>query len=133
MVDAADADFRDQMRVTREVLGEIKADDVPRRLVLNKADRVDSDGLAALRAEFPEALIVSAKTPEGLRTVRDAIVAFFNAEMIEAELFVRWDQQSVVGAIHELNVLSEVHEDEGTRFKVRALASAVDRIKGVLA
>lgn len=133
VVDAADPDFRDQMRVTREVLGEIKADDVPRRLVLNKADRVDEAGLVALAAEFPDALIVSAKTPEGLKTVRDAVVAFFNGAMIEAELFVRWDQQNVVGAIHELNVLSEVHEDEGTRFMVRALASAVDRIKGLLA
>jgi GTP-binding protein HflX len=40
VVDAADRNFRSQLAVVREVLGEIGADKTPYLLILNKADRL---------------------------------------------------------------------------------------------
>ena len=59
IVDAADPVFRAQMQVTREVLEEIGAGDVPWLLVLNKIDKVAQTEREELLKEFPAALIVA--------------------------------------------------------------------------
>ncbi len=48
LVDASDPTFREQLTVTREVLGDIGAGEVPSRLVLNKRDRLTPEQLRAL-------------------------------------------------------------------------------------
>lgn len=53
IVDAADPVFRAQMQVTREVLEEIGAGDVPWILVLNKIDKVAQTEREELLKEFP--------------------------------------------------------------------------------
>src|SRR5437660_8945129 len=55
IVDAADPVFRAQMQVTREVLDEIGAGDVPWILVLNKIDHVTQAEREKLSKEFPAA------------------------------------------------------------------------------
>jgi GTPase len=79
IVDAADPVFRAQMQVTREVLDEIGAGDVPWLLVLNKIDTVVQTDREALLKEFPAARLVSAKDPADVRRVRDAIIGAFEA------------------------------------------------------
>src|SRR2546425_286885 len=74
IVDAADPVFRAQMQVTREVLEEIGAGDVPWILVLNKIDKVAQTEREELLKEFPAALLVSAKDPADVGRVRDAIL-----------------------------------------------------------
>jgi 50S ribosomal subunit-associated GTPase HflX len=70
IVDAADPVFRAQIQVTREVLDEIGAGDVPWILVLNKIDKVAQTEREELLKEFPAALLVSAKDPADVRRVR---------------------------------------------------------------
>ena len=88
VVDAADPVFRAQMQVTREVLDEIGAGDVPWILVLNKIDKVAPIEREQLLKEFPAALLVSAKDPADVSRLRDAIVGAFEADMTEADLVV---------------------------------------------
>src|SRR5678810_1175049 len=88
IVDAADPGFRAQMQVTREVLDEIGAGDVPWLLVLNKIDKVDPIEREALLKEFPAAQLVSAKDPADVHRLRDAIIGAFEAAMTEVELVV---------------------------------------------
>lgn len=133
VVDAADPAFREQYAVTRAVLADIGADDVPSLLVLNKSDKLDADALAALVAEFPDAIVGSAKTPEGLRTVRDAIVSNFERQMIDVDLVVPYDKSVLIGEIHKVIVLTESYEDNGVHYTVRAAPGAVDRLRALLA
>src|SRR5213078_1433852 len=63
IVDAADPSWEAQLAVTREVLDEIGAGDVPSTLVMNKVDRLDADMLARLRVRLPDAWFVSAHDP----------------------------------------------------------------------
>src|SRR6266702_4077938 len=88
IVDAADPVFRAQMQVTREVLEEIGAGDVPWILVLNKIDKVAQTEREELLKEFPAALLVSAKDPADVGRVRDAIIGAFEANMTEVDLVV---------------------------------------------
>ncbi|MDP2307483.1 MAG: GTPase HflX [Pseudomonadota bacterium] len=134
VVDASDPTFRAQYEVTRAVLAEIGADEVPSRLVLNKIDRVDDATRAALVEEYPNAIVLSAHDPADIVRMRDFIVAWFERDMAEIELFVPWARGAVVGEIHaHVRVITESYEDEGTRFLVRGRKEDVARLVGMLA
>jgi GTP-binding protein HflX len=132
IVDAADPAFRAQMQVTREVLDEIGAGDVPWLLVLNKIDKVAPADREALGKEFPAALLVSAKDPADVGRVREAIIGTFEADMIDVELVVPYDAGSAIGEIHKVHVLSESYEGDGVHYRVRAPKAAIDRIRAML-
>src|SRR5213078_1415759 len=61
VIDAADPAHADQIAVTREVLREIGAEELPVWLLLNKIDRVEPAGRAALADHYPAAIQLSAK------------------------------------------------------------------------
>src|SRR5256886_530752 len=94
IVDAADPVFRAQIQVTREVLEEIGAGDVPWILVLNKIDKGAQTEREELLKEFPAALLVSAKDPADVRHVRDAIIGAFEPNMTADDLVVPYDAGS---------------------------------------
>ena len=120
VVDASDPAFRAQLEVTRRVLAEIEADQAPSLLLLNKIDRVDAETREALAAELPDAIQVSARSREDLATVRERIVAFFERDMVEDELFVPYAKSALVHRVHEsARVLEELHEDEAPRRRAR--------------
>jgi GTPase len=87
VVDTSDPTWESQLDVSRNVLREIGADVVPSRLLLNKIDRVSEVDRAALRAKHPDAILLSAKSPEDVAKLRETIIAFFEAAMVE-EKFV---------------------------------------------
>ena len=91
VVDAADAAFPAQIEVTRAVLDDIGAQG-PRLLLLNKIDRVDAARREALRDEYPDALLLSAKDPEDVARLHDRIRDFFERDMVEAELTIPYAQ-----------------------------------------
>ena len=132
IVDAADPVFRAQMQVTREVLEEIGAGDVPWILVLNKIDKVAQTEREELLKEFPAALLVSAKDPADVRRVRDAIIGAFEANMTEVDLVVPYDAGSAIGEVHKVHVISESYEEDGVHYRVRAPESAIERIRALL-
>ena len=132
VVDAADPVFRAQMQVTREVLDEIGAGDVPWILVLNKIDKVAPIEREKLLKEFPAALLVSAKDPADVRRLRDAIIGAFEADMTEADLVVPYDAGSTIGEVHKIHVISESYEEDGVHYRVRAPESAIERIRAML-
>jgi GTP-binding protein HflX len=133
VVDAADPAFRTQLAVTRDVLREIGADDTPSVVLLNKIDRVTPEAREALAAEFPAALAVSSRDPADVARVHARIVAFFERDMVEEELFVPYARQALVARAHKtMRVLDERFEDEGTRFRVRGPASAIEKLRTAL-
>ncbi len=134
VVDASDPTFRDQLAVTHEVLGEIGATDVPSLVLLNKRDRLDAAASEALAKEFPDALQVSARDPADVARVRAAFVDHFTASMPEVELVVPYDRASAIGVLREgATVLSEVYEDDGVHYRVRAPEALVERVRQLLA
>lgn len=130
VVDASDPTFRGQYEVTRTVLREIEADQAPSLLVLNKIDRADPELRAALKAEFPDAIQLSALDPDDVARLRQIIIDHVSKALVEAELFVPYSHHAVVAALHEhALVLRETHEDEGTRLTVRASAEVLERMR----
>ncbi|MBO1077116.1 GTPase HflX [Roseomonas marmotae] len=134
VVDASDPTYEAQLEVTRSVLREIGADAVPSRLVLNKLDRVDAAGRAALIEKHPDAILLSAHRPEDVSALRDSIIAFFEEAMVEDVLVLPYANQSLIGEIYDsMRVLSEEHDEAGRVLKVRGLPAALTRLRRSLA
>jgi GTP-binding protein HflX len=121
IVDASDGAFRDQYRVTREVLDDIGAGDRASKLVLNKADRLSDDERASLAREFPEAILMSARSPADVARLHGELVAFFERDMEQARFLVPYDEQRKVALLHErCRVLEERYDEQGAHVSVLA-------------
>ncbi len=128
VVDASDPGFERQLAVTEEVLEEIGAKAVPRLLVFNKIDR--GGDAAALREKYPGCIVMSARRAGDIAQLREAIVAFFQRRLVEADLFLPWSAQKQRGEIFaNCEVLEERAEGEGAFLRVRGEPEAVQRLR----
>jgi GTP-binding protein HflX len=75
-------------------------------------------------------MLVSAHDAKDVARVRDAILAFFEARMVQETLVVPYAKQSLLGEVYERSrVVSESYDDGGTRLTVRALPAAIARLR----
>jgi GTP-binding protein HflX len=134
VVDASDPTYESQLEVSRSVLHEIDTEVVPSRLILNKIDRVSEADRAALRARHPDAILLSAKSPEDVAALRESIIAFFEAAMVEDEIVLPYAKQGLLGDVYDnARVLSEDYDASGRIMKVRGLPGAIARLRRTLA
>jgi GTP-binding protein HflX len=134
VVDASDPTYQSQLEVSRSVLREIGADIVPWRLLLNKIDRVSEADRAALRAKHPDAILLSAKSPEDVAALRETIIGFFETAMVDDQLVLPYAKQGLLSEVYEnARVLSEDYDATGRIMKVRGLPGAIARLRRTLA
>jgi GTP-binding protein HflX len=120
--------------VSRTVLREIGADTVPSRLILNKIDRVSEADRAALREKNPDAILLSAKSPEDVAALRETMIAFFEAAMVDDQLVLPYAKQGLLSDVYEnARVISEDYDATGRVMNVRGLPGAIARLRRTLA
>lgn len=126
VADAADDPIR-QIGAVRETLADIGAAAVPELLVLNKVDVAPPETARRLSELEPGAIPVSAVTGDGLPRLLEAIDTALSAQAIDMEVLVPFDRGDVVDLIHRVGeILSEVHDEAGTRIKARIPARYVE-------
>jgi len=137
VIDASDPGFERQLAVTDKVLAEIDAgpDVVPRIRVFNKIDMVGDAAAqaareAALREQYPDCVVMSAKREVDVADMHAQIRAFFQKGLVDAELFLPWAAQQMRGKIFaSCEVLGERSDDDGVFLQVRGEAEAVRRLR----
>ena len=135
VIDASDPGFERQRQVTDEVLREIGAQDVPLLRIFNKIDHVgDADAQSqcetALRAKYPNCIVMSARRPADVASLRARIVAFFQGNLVEDEIFIPWSAQQLRGEVYaSCEVLEERASEEGAFFRVLGEAGVVQALR----
>ena len=118
--DGASPDMLKQHETVEQVLWELGATEQPRIEVINKCD------LGAAVPALPGAVMVSAKTGEGLEELRGRIAAELQKSFAPATIFLPFSQYGLLGQIRPLGrVVSEKHTDEGTELTM--ILSKTDR------
>jgi GTP-binding protein HflX len=129
VVDATAADPEGQIDAVRRVLNEIEAHHVTELLVINKAD-ASPDGAKRLAVRHPESVVISAAIGEGVDDLLASIGDQLRATAQFLELLVPYDRGDVIAALHrEGEVLSEQHEDAGTRVRARLDTAGAARMR----
>jgi len=120
VVDGADPDPLGQIDAVRVVLGEIDAAAVPELIVVNKVDAMTEDDILTLRRALPGAVWISARTGTGIEGLRELIATRLPHPDVDVEVLVPYDRGDLVARVHrDGEVLSERHEDVGTRLSAR--------------
>ena len=109
VVDASHPRFEEHIAVVRETLKEIGAEDKKTLLVFNKIDALDELGLLPmLRAQFPDAVFVSALRGHGLETLRRQMLDLSEADFETLDALVPLAEGKTLAHLRRVaEVLSE--------------------------
>ncbi|MBU1395591.1 MAG: GTPase HflX, partial [Gammaproteobacteria bacterium] len=78
----------------------------------------------------PGCIVMSARRPDDVAKLHQAILAFFRQDLVEAELFLPWSAQQLRGEIFaRCEVLEERADEEGAFFRVRGEQGALDSLR----
>ena len=115
VVDGSDEDPMGQIDAVREVLGEIDAVSVPELIVVNKADVADEVTLAKLLQRERKAVVVSAKTGQGVDELMATIDRMLPGPNVELRVLVPYTHGGLVSRVlTDGVVLEQEHQAEGT-------------------
>ena len=80
--------------------------------------------------EFPDAVLMSAKSTNDVAALHERIRSFFERSMEEAEFVIPYDQQGKVAVLHaRCRVLEERYEEDGAHLRVRAPGSVLGGLR----
>jgi len=133
VVDGSHPDPEGQLAAVRAVFADIDTGQVPEIVVINKSDAADPLVLSRLQRHEKHAVLVSARTGEGLAQLLDLL----EQEVPHAESLVHvvlpYAEGGLVSRIHsEGEVLSEVHEEDGTHLSARVRPALAAELAGHL-
>lgn len=129
VVDASDPDPEGQIAAVRTVLNEIGASQVPELLVLNKADAADEAAIMALRANHPDAVVVSARTGLGVEPLRAELDARLPRPEVQLTVMVPYERGDLVDKVHKTAVIDSLeHTAEGTLITARVRPDLADEL-----
>jgi GTPase len=117
---AGDRRLGEMERAVESVLDEIGAAALPRELVLNKVDAIDSFQRHRLASRYPNALQVSALTGEGLDALRARLAARFDERFEPVRLLVPYDDGRALSALYQLGAPVDEREDTPEGVLIRA-------------
>jgi GTP-binding protein HflX len=118
VVDASDPDPMGQIRTVREVIAEVDGSAITELVVFNKADLINEDEQVRLRGLIPGALLVSARTGEGMAELESQIATLLPRPDVEFEGVIPYDRGDLVSKAHISGKVLEVeYVETGTRLK----------------
>jgi len=133
VVDASVADPQRQIQAVRAVLAEIDAGHIPELTVINKIDVADPETVGEL-VEDHHGVPISAVSGEGIDKLLETLGARLRALNAVVELTVPYERGDVIAALHrEGEVLVEVHDESGSRMRVRLPRQGLERFSEYLA
>ncbi|MEX1055145.1 MAG: GTPase HflX [Rhodothermales bacterium] len=109
VVDVTHPRFEDHIEVVNETLKELGALEKPTLLVFNKIDMIDEPALFnALRAEYENAVFVSAMRGIGLQELRQRVLGLIEQDFVERVSYIPVSEAKTIAHIHRVaDVLAE--------------------------
>jgi GTP-binding protein HflX len=111
------------------VLAEIGADDIPVELVLNKVDALDTLARRRIEHAYPRALLISARTGEGLEPLRDRISELFSDRFEDVRLLVPYSDGRTLAALYDLGAPIAERRDTPEGVHVRARLPRAEAVR----
>ena len=111
--DGSSPEMGQQHDTVEQVLEELGATEQKRIEVINKCDIADPP------PSFPGAILISAKTGQGLDDLKDAIAEAIQETYVSVTFMIPFSRYGILSEIHAAGrVISETHTDEGTEITV---------------
>lgn len=113
VVDASDENWQQQAETVEKVIAQLGAQDIPRLMVYNKADKCDPDVIPFFRPD--EGVKISAKTGAGIDTLLSAIETALGRGKHRVRLLIPYQDGAVLDMLHrEAQIEATDYAAEGT-------------------
>lgn len=113
LCDGADAEFRSQLEVSRELLNELGAGGKPLITVINKCDRAERDSILGV-----DGVRISALTGDGIDRLLEAIDEAMPEKQVRVELLIPYADMSQSAVVRNAGeVISEEYTENGLRME----------------
>lgn len=121
VVDASHPQAEEHIEAVNAVLAEIGAEGKPMLMIFNKVDLVPAGGVMSRFLErFPHAVIISAKTGQGIPELMAELGAALRPIREFLELAVPHERSDIIARLHEVaQVVERDYEGDAARFKAR--------------
>ena len=130
VVDAHDANAREQIAAVESVLTDIGAQKINRVVVYNKCDLLDEDEMRSLGIVHPEVERISALEQWGLRSLLYRIAREASAGDVTMTVCVPYAKGQLMRMVHErCQVMRESYAQEGLMATVRANAQMAQTLR----
>ena len=118
VVDATDPDPLGQVSTVRSVIADFDASSIAELVVFNKADLVSDEVQVRLRGMVQGALLVSARTGQGIDALQEAIAGMLPKPDVEFVGVIPYSRGDLVSRIHLAGkVLDTEYVEEGTSLR----------------
>ncbi|MDQ6840888.1 MAG: GTPase HflX [Actinomycetota bacterium] len=125
---AEEDDLAAMTSAVQEVLEEIGAAQAPQMLVLSKVDLVSPERRAELVRRHPDAVLVAARTGEGIAELGARIEAEFARTLRDVDLLIPYDEGARLAELHEIaGDLEREERPEGVHVTARLPAAVAAR------
>lgn len=128
VVDVANHEYEEHIKVTEEVLSELGAGEKPQILVFNKIDLLGSDPvlLAGLKNRYAHCVPISAKNDRGIDELKVRITEEIEREYGLVHLHIPSDKWDIAAYIHRNGkIIKEEYVDEG--IEIQAVLNEKDK------
>ena len=117
VIDVSHPTWEEQRVVVDQVLADIGARERPLQYVFNKVDRLEPETLLAVQERvhnlLPDALFVSAATPDGLEPLRRALLARLKQQRPLVEVRVPAADGRLLAELHREGEVLDQHAEDG--------------------
>jgi GTP-binding protein HflX len=132
--DASSPELEEQRATVMHTLGELETKGIPRIEAFNKSDRLSPEQRHDIERRYPEAILFSAVTGEGLERLLSRIETALGDRWLKREIDVPPHKHSVTSHFYEsAQVLGQETHGDMTRYRLRVTHENWRRLQGLLA
>ena len=118
--DISDANYQKQLRVTEEILEELKIEEKHRIIVFNKKDLLNDPVRARIiMRNYPNSFLVSSYEEEDMKDLRTHIINYFLAKQDHYDLFIPYEAGEAHSRIRaNANIMKTTSHENGIFYRI---------------
>ena len=119
--DISDPNYKKQLKVTEEVLGELGVDNKEKIIVFNKKDLLNDPIKAKIiKRVHPNSYVVSSFNDDDMRNLRKEVIDYFLDKQDQYDLFVPYDEGAAHSSVaSKTNIIKTSNHEKGIFYRVR--------------
>ncbi len=119
--DISDPNYQKHLRVTQDVLKELKIEDKQQIIVFNKKDLLNDPVRARIiMRNFPNSFLVSSYDEEDMKNLRQHVIEYFLAKQDHYDLFIPYEAGEAHSRVRaNANVQNTVAHEQGIFYRIR--------------
>jgi GTP-binding protein HflX len=128
LVDVSDSDFPEKLDTVQKTIGELGGENIPQLIIYNKIDKITHEQLNFLKAEYKDAIFISALKGEGVNELKDAIRSIIERSFVKVKIFIPLNSINLIPEIFaSTRVVSKDDKNNGVLLTIEGFVENVNK------